>query len=133
MPAPLSFDLRRRFSDLIREGLSARAAASRLLISPATGVRLAAKVHGGASLEPATCGRPKGRGKLGAHTDFLIELVEQDPDITLAELRGALIDAEGVTVGVPAICRMLKRLGFTYKKDIGRARASPGPHPARPP
>jgi len=45
-----------------------------------------------------------------------VELVEQDPDITLAELRGALINAEGVTVGVPAIFRMLKRLDFTYKK-----------------
>jgi len=54
--------------------------------------------------------------RMTADEDFLIELVEQDPDITLAELRGALIEAEDVTVGVPAIFRMLKRLGFTYKK-----------------
>ena len=74
----------------------------------------------GESLEPKKCGRPAGGGKLGPHEDFLIELVEQDPDITLAELRGALIEAEDVTVGVPAIFRMLKRLGFTYKKDAGR-------------
>ena len=87
-----------------------------MLISPASGVRLAAKVRDGASLEPKKCGRPAGGGKLGPHRDFLIELVKQDPDITLAELRGALIEAEGVTVGVPAIFRMLKRLGFTYKK-----------------
>jgi len=55
-------------------------------------------------------------GKLGPHRDFLIELVEQDPDITLMELQGALIDAEDITVSIPAIFRMLKRLGFTYKK-----------------
>lgn len=79
-------------------------------------MRLAAKVREGASLEPEKCGRPKGNGKLAPHKDLLIEFVEQDPDITLVELRGALIDAEGVTVGVTAIFRMLKRLGFTYKK-----------------
>ncbi len=117
MPAPLSPDIRRRFAALIEAGLSARSAARRLLISPASGVRLAAKVREGESLEPEKCGRPEGGGKLGPHQDFLIELVEQDPDITLMELRGALIDAEGVTVGAPAICRMLGRLGFTYKKS----------------
>ena len=116
MPSPLSPDLRRRFSELIAAGSSARSAARRLLISPASGVRLAAKIREGASLEPQKCGRPEGVGKLDPHKDFLIELVEQDPDITLAELRGALIEATGVTVGVPAIVRMLKRLGFTYKK-----------------
>ena len=116
MPSPLSSDLRRRFSELIASGSSGRSAARRLLISPASGVRLAAKVREGESLEPKKCGRPAGGGKLGPHEDFLVELVEQDPDITLAELRGALIEAEDVTVGVPAIFRMLKRLGFTYKK-----------------
>ena len=64
-------------------GLSARSAARRLLISPASGVRLAAKITEGVSLEPEKCGRPGGSGKLGPHRDFLIELVEQDPDITL--------------------------------------------------
>jgi len=116
MPSPLSEDLRRRFSELIASGSSARSAARRLLISPASGVRLASKVRQDASLEPKKCGRPTGVGKLGPHKDFLVELVEQDPDITLAELRGALIAAEGVTVGIPAIFRMLRRLGFTYKK-----------------
>lgn len=116
MPSPLSPDLRRRFSELVASGSSARLAARRLLISPASGVRLAAKVRENASLEPQKCGRPAGVGKLGPHKDFLVELVEQDPDITLAELREALIHAEGVTVGIPAIFRMLKRLGFTYKK-----------------
>ncbi len=116
MSSPLSPDLRRRFSELVASGSSARSAARRLLISPASGVRLAAKIREGASLEPEKCGRPAGVGKLSPHKDFLVELVQQDPDITLAELRGALIDAESVTVGIPAIFKMLKRLGFTYKK-----------------
>ena len=118
MSSPLSPDLRHRFSELIASGFSARAAARRLLISPASGVRLAAKVREGASLAPGKCGRPAGVGKLGPYKGFLIELIEQDPDITLAELRGALIDAEDVTVGIPSIFKMLKRLGFTYVNAV---------------
>ncbi len=62
-------------------------------------------------------GRPLGTGKLAAHAGFLQELVTQDPDMTLFELRDALADAEGVTVHHSAIARLLKRLGFTHKKS----------------
>ena len=118
MPAPLSLDLRRRFQRLIEEeGLSGREAARRLLVSAATGVRLAAKVRAGHSLEPKKCGAPPGRGKLGPYREFLRELVEQDPDITLFELRDALAEAEGIRVHHSAIAGALRRLGFTYKKS----------------
>lgn len=117
MPAPLSLDLRRRFQRYIEDGLSARESARRLMISAATGARLAARVRQGGSLVAAKCGRPTGWGKLGAHTAFLVELVEQDPDITLFELRDALADAEGIQVHHSSIGRALERLGFTYKKS----------------
>ena len=117
MPAPLSLDLRSRFCRYIEDGLSGREAARRLRISPATGVRLAGKVRRGESLTPAKCGRPAGSGKHGPYRDFLLELVGQDPDITLVELQGALAEAEGVRVHHSAIARALRRLGFTYKKS----------------
>ena len=117
MPAPLSLDVRRRFQRLIEDGLSGRAAARRLLISAATGVRLASRVRRGESLAPKKCGRPPGQGKLDPHRSFLLELVEQDPDITLYELRDALREAEGVRVHHSGIARLLRRLGFTYKKS----------------
>ena len=117
MPAPLSLDIRRRFQRLIEEGLSGRAAARRLLISAATGVRLAAKIRRGESLAPRVCGRPAGHGKLAPYEAFLRELVEQDPDITLFELRDALAEAEDVRVHHSAIAKALRRLGFTYKKS----------------
>ena len=63
MPALLSLDIRRRFQRLIEGGASGRGAARRLLLSPATGVRLAAKVRRGESIVPARCGRPEGVGK----------------------------------------------------------------------
>jgi len=66
---------------------------------------------------PAPQGRPRGRGKLAPHQAFFEELVAQDPDITLYELRDALAMAEGVKVHHSSIAALLKRLGFTYKKN----------------
>ena len=67
--------------------------------------------------EPARQGPPRGKGKLAPHQAFLEELVSQDPDITLFELRDALADAEGVQVHHSSIANLLSRLGFTYKKS----------------
>jgi transposase len=117
MPAPLSSDLRRRFEALVLSGLNGAEAARRLLLSPATGARLARKVREGASLEPLKCGRPLGWGKLGPHKGLLAAWVEQDPDITLAELCAALLEAEAVSVSQGALCRALRRMGFTVKKS----------------
>lgn len=64
----------------------------------------------------APIGRPSGTGKLAVYTGFFRELVQQDPDITLFELRNALADAEAVTVNHSAIAGLLKRLGFTHTK-----------------
>ena len=61
-------------------------------------------------------GRPPGQGKLAPHRRFFEELLAQDPDITLFELRDALADAEGVQGHHSSIADLLSRLGFTYKK-----------------
>jgi len=61
--------------------------------------------------------RPLGRGKLAPYRAFIEELVVQDPDITLYELRDALAMAEGVQVHHSSIAALLKRLGFSYKKN----------------
>ena len=127
MPAPLSLDIRRRFQRCIEEGLSGRAAARRLMISPATGARLAGRIRSGQPMTPAKCGRPAGWGKLGPCKAFLLEVVAQDPDITLRELQGALVEAEGVRANETSLSRMLRRLGFTYKKSRWSRMSSAGP------
>ena len=53
MPTPISLDIRHHFAVLIEEGLSARQAARHLMISAATGVRLAYLIKTGQSLVPA--------------------------------------------------------------------------------
>ena len=127
MPAPLSMDFRERFARLMEEGFSGREASRRLRVSPATGARWAQKIRlmGKASVAPM--GRPPGTGKLAVHAGFFRELVAQDPDITLFELRDALAHARGVEVHHSAIAQFLKRLGFTHKKSRWRP-----PNVARP-
>lgn len=94
MSAPLPNALRTRFQRYIEEGLSGRAAAMRLKLSPATGARWAQLIRMRGHAHPAPQGRPRGRGKLAPFQAFFEELVTQDPDITLFELRDAL-SAEG--------------------------------------
>ena len=117
MPAPLPKELRDRFARLIEEGLTGREASRRLQVSSATGGRWARQIRSTGAATVAPIGRPAGTGKLGAYVGFLLELVKQDPDITLFELRDALVDAEGVTVHHSASAALLKRLGFTHKKS----------------
>lgn len=89
----------------------------RLKVSPATVARRARQLRTNGHAEPAPQGPPRGRGKPAPHQAFLEELVAQDPDITLFELRDALAGAEGVRVHHSSIANLLSRLGFTYKKS----------------
>jgi len=117
MPAPLPKELRDRFARLIKEGLSGREASRRLQVSAATGGRWGRQIRSTGGANAAPMGRPTGTGKLAAHVGFFRELVTQDPDITLFELRDALADATGVIVHHSAIAGLLRRLGFTHKKS----------------
>lgn len=117
MSAPLPMALRDRFKRYIKEGLSGRSAAARLMLSAATGARWARQIRTFGCADPAPQGRPKGGGKLAPHKSFFEELVTQDPDITLFEMRDALAEAEGVRVHHSSIAALLTRLGFTYKKS----------------
>ena len=68
------------------------------------------------TIAPAPNPRNTGHGRLVPFQDFLVEMVQQDPDITLKELQGALVDAHGVQASLSGIDQVLKRLGYTYKK-----------------
>ena len=116
MSAPLPDALRARFQQLIEEGLSGRAAALRLKLSPATGARWGLAIRRTGQARAAPQGRPRGKGKLDPHRSFLIELIDQDGDMTMPELAGALAHATGVQANPDAIGRFLRKLGFTYKK-----------------
>ena len=128
MPNALSADVRSRFEILYREGLSGREAGRRLIISAASASRLAQRIKRGSGLEPAVNPRKTGKGKLAPYSDFFVELVEQDPDITLAELKATLQHAHCVCASISGIDQALRRLGYQSPVAVAsqrkRARSS---------
>ncbi len=116
MSKTLSMDLRERFARLMASGKSAAAAGRILLVSPATAARWGKKVRDGKKLDPGRRGRSSGWGKLAPHMGFFAELIEQDPDITLVELRDALAAAQDVVVHISSIGAALAKQGYRYKK-----------------
>lgn len=127
MTKTLSMDIRDRFRRYIEDGWTARAAGRVLMISAATAVRFRQKIMRNETLEPKPRGGHPGTGKLAGFMDFLIELVTQDPDMTLVELRDALAAAHGVRVHHSSVDRALIRAGYSFKK-----RASLPPSDAQP-
>lgn len=118
MSAPLPKALRTRFQRLIEEGLSGRAAALRLKLSPAIGARWALAIRRtGQQAIAAPQGRPRDKDKLDPRRFFIAEIIAQDGDITMPELASALHDATGVRAHPNAIGKFLRKLGYTYKKS----------------
>jgi transposase len=60
-------------------------------------------------------GQPK-RSKLDPHREFLLALIEAEPDITIAEMQERLRSEAGVTVSVGTVWTFLDRAGLTFKK-----------------
>jgi transposase len=58
-----------------------------------------------------------------SHQRKLQELLEEQPDATLAELCDRLGNQTGVHVSVPTMCRALDKLGWHRKKELSRLRA----------
>jgi transposase len=112
-----SLDLRERVARHVAEGGSRREAGRLFGISASTAVRIVSGQVERGTVAPRRQGRPPGRGKLAAHIDFLVELVEAVPDITMPELAQALETGHRVVVHPSSISRALIRHGLTYKKS----------------
>lgn len=121
-----SMDLRDRFKKLMDHGLCAAAAGKMLLVSPATAVRWGKKVRDGASLEPCPSGPREGSGRIEPFMPFFLELIEQDRDITLAELEAALLAAHDVTASTSGIDALL-RATVTHRKKACSPKSDASP------
>jgi transposase len=112
---PLSQDLRQRILDTVARGEgSLHRIAQRFLVNVSTIVRLLERHRqtGTAAPKPHAGGR---RPALGPDDlERLRELLREQPDATLDELRERL----GVPCSVMAIVRALRRLGITRKKKV---------------
>ena len=112
--------------------MRAAAAGKMLLLSPATAARWGKQVRDGDPLEPLPSVPRKGSGKPEPFVSFFVELIGQDPDITLVELRAALLAAHHMRCSTSGIDALLRRHGYTYKKGlIARERSKPEVRKAR--
>ena len=115
MARALSQDLRDRVVGAIEGGLSCRAAAARFGVGAATAIRWRQLVlqHGRAVARKQ--GGDKRSSRIEAHADFLLGLIEDEGDPTLAEMQARLAE-RGTPVGIGTLHRFFARHGITRKK-----------------
>ena len=110
-----SHDLRVRVLDAVGAGLSRREAAARDRIGVATVIRWVALVAVTGETKAKRQGRPRG-SKLDAHESFLLALIDEADDITLAEMQDRLRAERGVSVGLGTLWRFFDGRAVTWKK-----------------
>jgi len=111
-----SADLRLRVVEAVAAGSSRRAAAERFAVSVSSAIRWTARASSEGSPRARKQGRPAGKGPLAVHLDYMIAVVESEPDITMPELAVRLQAERGVVAAWASLSKLLCRAGFTYKK-----------------
>ena len=114
----LSDDLRVRVIRAIDGGLSRRAAAERFGVSVSSAIRWMGDYLSEGRSHPKPHGGDQRSGRIEAQADFLMEAIEQTPDITLAELRDRLIEERGETFALSTLHGFFRRHGVSYKKRL---------------
>jgi transposase len=111
-----SEDLRERVVEAVAAGSSRRAAAERFAVSASSAIRWTARASEEGSPRARKQGRPAGKGPLVEHLDYLVGVVEAEPDITMPELATRLQAERGIAAAFASLSKLLCRAGFTYKK-----------------
>ncbi len=112
-----SIDLRKRVvAGVVEQGLSIGEAAKLFQVGPATVERYLRQFRERGELTPRSSpGRPR---LLNATQEaWLKQQLEQDNDLTLKVRCARLKESRGVVLSEATMCRVLKRLGVTRKKD----------------
>lgn len=122
MSAPYSEDLRARLVRLVRRGMAARAAARLFEVSESSGVKWAQRWRKTGSVKPSAI-RGHRNSPLDAHSVYLLGLIEVEPDLTLEEIRGRLLQEKGLSAGTTSIWRFFERHKIGFKKKPACSRA----------
>jgi transposase len=115
MPAPYSQDLRDRVASAVSSGSSARGAAKRFGIGIGTAVRWAQRLRAEGHAKARALGGDH-RSRLTGHREAVLTLIGHQPDLTLEEIRRALIEQYGIIVGLSTVSRFLAAHNITLKK-----------------
>jgi transposase len=125
MPKPYSMDLRERVIEAVAAGASRREAAELYGLSPSVVVIWVQRWNATGSI----VARPSGGSvsPLEDHAAFLLELVTEQPDLTLEEIVAAMAKA-GIAGSRTAVWRFYERhsISFKTKSVRGGAKARRG-------
>src|SRR5215471_14017275 len=115
MPKPYSYDLRVRVIELIEAGSSRREAAELYGISPSVVVIWAQRWKQTGSISA----KPSGGSisPLEEHAEFLLDLIVEQPDLTLDEVVVAMSKA-GIVGSRTAVWRFYERHDISFKKTL---------------
>ena len=111
----LSHDLRERVVNMVQGGASCREAAARFSVAPSTAIRWVRDQRERGDFRAKPQGGDRRSQRIEAQAEFLLNQIEQTPDVTLHELRAKLAD-RGLTVGIGTIWRFFARRGISFKK-----------------
>ena len=117
MGQPLSLDLRVRLLAAVDAGMSCRAAAARFGVAPSTAIRWQDQRRTTGSFAPKPQGGDMRSRRVEERRADILALWEARKDISLEELRLALIEI-GLTVSVAGLHRFFARHGMTRKKRL---------------
>ena len=115
MSRSLSSDLRGRVISAIEDGLSTREAARRFRIGIATAGSWYRRYRETGETAARKQGQPS-RSRLDPYETFILGMIEEAPDITLAEIAERLMAQHGVRVVPSTVWGFLDKRGITFKK-----------------
>ena len=124
MTRPLSNDLRHRVISAVDEGMSRRTSAERFGVAASTAVRWVHQWRQTGSVLPRPQGGDKRSHRIEVHAGEILALVDETPDMTLAEIAAHLERAHGLRVVQSTVWRFFERRGITLKKNGARQRAA---------
>ena len=117
MTQPLSNDLRRRVvTAVVDGGMSRRGAARRFGIAPSTAIKWVHAWRRTGSWRPRAQGGDRRSQRIEARAEVVLALVDETPDMTLAEISAHLENEHGLRVSQSAVWRFFHRRGITFKK-----------------
>jgi len=132
MPRSYSTDLRVRVIEAISGGLSRRRAAARFGVGVSTAVKWYQRYRETGEIAAHKQGQPGG-SKLDAHEAFILALVRERADISLAEIAACLAERRAVSVCPATVWYFFERRGISFKKNRARRRARAARRGAAPP
>ena len=121
MPKAYSDDLRERVVAAADRGLSASGAARIFGVSISTAIRWTRRMRDTGSAAARPCGGNT-RSKLTGHAPWLVDLIGQQPDLTLTEIQRRLRADKAVVVGYGTVWRFFASRKISFKKNAARLR-----------